>query len=1067
MSAKLASVVVGIAGFMGSMAGTLFAAEQGKPAASFTWTSPAAGNWSDGAKWNPATAPVATGGADHNLIFSQAGTYTVTNDLNEGFLLNTLTLGAPDLTLAGKGVAFNANGGALPQIIKNGDSGVTISLPINLLANLSCSGTGKGVIDKGELILSGVISGPGSLTMDGAGYRLRLVADNTYSGGTIINVGAIALGTSANTLLGTGAVTVNSPARLDLNGNGNLTNAFTFNGVTVTNGNSFPANLNGPIILAATSTFELFTTGNMSIAGVMSGPGGLTKLGRGQGPLVITGSNTFTGPVTVNDGSVQVSSLNSVTGGTPTSALGAPTTVVNSTLSLGSGQTPGSLIYTGNGETTDRVIKLAGTTGGAIISQAGYGNGNGFAPTRGTSGLLKFTGNVSIPGIAGQDNRKTLILAHIGSSAGINVGQGEISGDIGDSLLGNAGQVATSVTKAGRGAWVLSGTNTYTGTTCVEAGTLVFTHANSLGGGALDITTGGKVQLDYIGTRQIATLTFDAGAPTGNGTYGSSLSWADNKDDVHFAGLGTVTVGPITTPTTTTLARTNGTSPCKGGMAVTFTAKIAGAAPTGKVIFYDGLSVIGTSVLNGSFQASVTTGNLSAATHAITALYVGNTDNTPSFSAALSQIVNETRPATTTTLVSDANPSNFGSAVTFTAAVKGASPRGTVTFYDGTTALGSVALSGATARFTTSSLAAGWRRISAEYVGDATNRPSTSTPVLFQTVNPPAGNGKLKVFILAGQSNMVGYGSVEDGRDPNNLTGAKQIPGGLGSLRHMLNKQPDKYSYLTDPNNPIAGGSPGWITRSDVWITYYGGGSWELSPNKSRRNGNLDANYGADAANGLIGPEYGFGLVVGSQLADQVLIIKYAHGGRSLGGDFRPPSSGGTVGLCYTDLLGAVHKVLNNIAAEFPAYSGGGYELVGLGWHQGWNDRCSPPMVAEYETNMVNLIKDLRAELKAPNLRVSIVNTGMAEVDSDVNAKNLVQAQANVANPTLHPEFAGTVATVDARPFDYGELSGVNNQGYHWYWNGESYFNIGESMGQAMVKLLEAGPDNTLQRSNK
>ena len=44
---------------------------------------------------------------------------------------------------------------------------------------------------------------------------------------------------------------------------------------------------------------------------------------------------------------------------------------------------------------------------------------------------------------------------------------------------------------------------------------------------------------------------------------------------------------------------------------------------------------------------------------------------------------------------------------------------------------------------------------------------------------------------------------------------------------------------------------------------------------------------GADAANGLIGPEYGFGLVVGSQLADQVLIIKYAHGGRSLAGDFR------------------------------------------------------------------------------------------------------------------------------------------------------------------------------------
>ena len=141
----------------------------------------------------------------------------------------------------------------------------------------------------------------------------------------------------------------------------------------------------------------------------------------------------------------------------------------------------------------------------------------------------------------------------------------------------------------------------------------------------------------------------------------------------------------------------------------------------------------------------------------------------------------------------------------------------------------------------------------------------------------------------------------------------------------MLNANPNKYAYLADPDHPIAGGSPGWITRGDVWITYYGGSSWELSPNVSRRNGNLDANYGADAANGLIGPEYGFGLVVGSQLADQVLIIKYAHGGRSLAGDFRlrPPSSGGTVGPCYTDMIGAVHKVLNNIAAEFPAYCRG------------------------------------------------------------------------------------------------------------------------------------------------
>jgi hypothetical protein len=62
----------------------------------------------------------------------------------------------------------------------------------------------------------------------------------------------------------------------------------------------------------------------------------------------------------------------------------------------------------------------------------------------------------------------------------------------------------------------------------------------------------------------------------------------------------------------------------------------------------------------------------------------------------------------------------------------------------------------------------------------------------------------------------------------------------------------------------------------------------------------------------------------------------------------------------------------------------------------------------------------------------------------------------NVGNPTLHPEFAGTVTTVDTRPFDYGTLLGGSDEGYHWNWNSESYFNIGESMGKAMMAMRPA-----------
>lgn len=932
-------------------------------AAGFVWNSPLAGNWSDATKWKNGVAPAIAGRADYALGFNQADTYTVTHDLNDGFLLNKMVFDGATITLEGKSLAFVKNGAVLPQLLRSGDKPVTIKTPVILNANLTCGGTATG----GDLTLSGVISGPGSLTMDGAGNRLTLVAENTYSGGTIINAGSVSLGGTANTLLGTGLVTVNSPAILNLNGNGNLTNAFKLNGVTVTNGNSFSANLNGPILLAATSTIDLATTGSMTIGGNVSGPGGLNKNGVGQSPLILTGANTFSGPTTVNAGSVQVTSINSVRGGTPFSNLGKPVTAAAATIALGSSTTTGVLIYSGPGETTDRGISLTGTTGGATINQSG--TGAGLPTTRGVSGLLKITGNIVAPGVADQDNRKTLTLTNTMSSlTGSNVGQGEISGIISDSVLGTTGQLATSLTKDGPGTWILSGANTYSGNTSVKAGTLAITRAKSLGAGALDISSGAKVQLDFAGSQQIAALTFNGGTAQANGTYGSTLSPATHKDDVHFAGPGTLTIGAsstpalavrVSSPTTITVARTGGNSPCKSGEAVTLTATVTGKAPTGSVSFYDGKTV-----------------------------------------------------------------------------------------------LGSATLSGAKATLTTNKLAAGWRQINARYTGDAANQPSTSTQPCNQTVSPPAGNGKLKVFILAGQSNMVGYGSVEKGRDPKNLKG-ESIPGGLGSLRHMLNTNPQKYAYLADPANPIEGGGPGWITRPDVWITYYGGSSWELSPNVSRRKGNLDANYGSDAANGSIGPEYGFGLVVGSQLADQVLLIKYAHGGRSLAGDFRPPSSGGTVGPCYTDLIGAVHKVLDNIAAEFPAHVGE-YELVGLGWHQGWNDRCSEPMVAEYEANMVNLIKDLRKEFAAPNMRVAIANTGMACAPSGPGS--LIEAQGNVADPTRHPELAGTVATVDTRPFDYGELMGVNDQGFHWNFNGQSYFNIGESMGQAMMGLLQPTP---------
>lgn len=136
--------------------------------------------------------------------------------------------------------------------------------------------------------------------------------------------------------------------------------------------------------------------------------------------------------------------------------------------------------------------------------------------------------------------------------------------------------------------------------------------------------------------------------------------------------------------------------------------------------------------------------------------------------------------------------------------------------------------------------------------------------------------------------------------------------------------------------------------------------------------------------------------------------------------------------------------------AGVPGYTGGGYEIAGFGWHQGWNDAGSG--VLEYEKNMVNLIKDLRSEFKVPNMPVVIAITGMA----NSYCANVITAQMNVGNAALHPEFAGTVTTVDTRPYDFGTPMSASGDGTHWNHNVESYFNFGESMGKAMVALLPA-----------
>ncbi len=556
--------------------------------------------------------------------------------------------------------------------------------------------------------------------------------------------------------------------------------------------------------------------------------------------------------------------------------------------------------------------------------------------------------------------------------------------------------------------------------------------------------------------------------------------------------------------TTTTLTRSAGAEPTKFGQPLTFTATVTGAKPVGKIVFLDGDLPLGTGDVNTDFKASFTTSLLAGGSHSLTAKYEGDATNAPGISAPLTQSVTDQRTATVTNIVkhergtkgfTQGEPVKIIAFVerphTFATAATGANPTGKIVFYDfdgqlvtpignydpryGKVAVGSKPLpplgeslsnDNHLATLTVSNLACGSHSISARYEGDLNNLPSSSVAPLVFNVKPRPGNGKLKVFVLSGQSNMEGAGKVDLGGNPDTENREPNIIGGLGSLRAMVVNNPARYAYLVDPAHPVTyagfkGGEnlPGWVASEHVWVSYWGGEGGNPDPKVptvERKNGPLTVGFGGQCGmpEGYIGPEYGFGKILDKSLADPVLLIKVSWGGRSLAGDFRPPSSGGTLGLSYKLLVEKVHEVLKNLPKYCPNYHGNNYEIAGFGWHQGWNDRINARFTAEYEANLTNLIKDLRVEFSAPKMRFVIGATGMGDANLDPTAVALIAAQAAVADAAKHPEFAGTVATVDTRAFDYGNNSPSPPNGYHWNFNGESYFHIGEAMGLVMIDLL-------------
>lgn len=294
----------------------------------------------------------------------------------------------------------------------------------------------------------------------------------------------------------------------------------------------------------------------------------------------------------------------------------------------------------------------------------------------------------------------------------------------------------------------------------------------------------------------------------------------------------------------------------------------------------------------------------------------------------------------------------------------------------------------------------------------------------------------IKVFILAGQSNMEGQAVADlDGKDYN---------GGKGTLKALIN-DPAKaplVKHLKDERGQ-------WTVREDVWVRYQ-------PENGPVKLGPLTLGFTPYAGKHHFGPELQFGHVLGDYFENQVLLIKTAWGGKSLYKDFRPPSSGGEVGPYYTKMLVEVRKALANLKTDFPSYKGQGYELAGFVWYHGWNDGVDPKKaVPEYEQNLVNFIKDVRKELQAPNLPFVIGELTGPWVQAPGAWATLRKAQAAAARS----EFKGTVLFVETHDFVRKPEDSPNpGHGHHEFGNAETYFLVGNALAEGMKKLLRAAP---------
>jgi hypothetical protein len=303
------------------------------------------------------------------------------------------------------------------------------------------------------------------------------------------------------------------------------------------------------------------------------------------------------------------------------------------------------------------------------------------------------------------------------------------------------------------------------------------------------------------------------------------------------------------------------------------------------------------------------------------------------------------------------------------------------------------------------------------------------SPLLLACPEIVAADKPLKVFILAGQSNMQGHANV------STFESLADDPKTAPLLKEML-------------------GRDGKPKASDkVWISSVGCQGDAYSDLKEQ-SGKLTVGYGAFGVKGnRIGPEYLFGLTMEKALNEPILIIKTSWGGRSLHTDFRPPSAGPFVwseaeldrrkkrgddveklraekekatGVYYREMMKHAKQILADIKRVVPDHDPTrGYELAGFVWFQGFNDYVDSGVYPKqreaggydlYADLLAHFIRDVRKDFAAPNMPFVIGVMGIDGIEKGKKPpmSNFREAQRK---PASLSEFKHNVKIVETAPF--------------------------------------------------